>query len=124
MKRYHDQFPAAPQALVSGISAACQIPSIVDARVGRDGSIYLKIFENPDFEVSKEQLDDIAFFCDALPEEVTIERSLDEREPALVVVSGSSFDFSPQFYVTGMPGLEDSEEGIEAHAALALARRD
>ncbi len=123
MSRNLSSYAHAPTALVSGIAAACEIPSIVEARVGRDGSIYLKVFENGDFAVSRTHLDDIAFFCDALPEDVTIEHSLDEREPATVVVATSSFDFSPQYYVKGMPGTEDSEEGIQALVALALARR-
>lgn len=126
--RYHDNFAPAPVALISGIAATCKIPSIVAARVGLDGSIYLDIFENDDFTLTTDHVEDLADFCGVELDEVDSE---DGPGPGIitVVVSSSGFDFGPQYgrkpvlMLTGMPGLEDSEEGIEASVALALSRR-
>lgn len=131
MKRYHDDFPDAPQALVSGISAACAIPTIIGARVGRDGSIFLDVFQDENFSLDLGHLSDIAEFCQVEPEELRIENGPD-IDSVTVSVCSSGFDFSAQFEDEGvcsggschivLPGTEDSEESVEAHAST-LNRR-
>jgi hypothetical protein len=128
-KRYHDGFPQAPQALVSGLSASCLIPSIVGARVGRDGSAYLDIFQNDDFQVDLSHLNDIAEFFQVEEDEVQIENG-PTADTVTVTVCSSGFDFSAQFkerdenlacdiaaLCKALEGSEDSEESIEAHAS-------
>ncbi len=121
-KRYHDHFPEAPQALVSGISGACNIASIVGARVGKDGSIYLDIYQG-DFKLNPFHLLDIAEFFEIEPEDVEFE-SGPHSDTVTVTVCHSNFDFSAQFREpVKLPGEEDSEESVEALAALAYSRR-
>ena len=133
MMRYHDRFPAAPQALVSGIAAACQIPSIVGARVGKDGSVFLDVFQNDDFHLDLNHLVDIADFFEVAHEEVRIENG-PRPETVTVTVCSTDYDFSEQFRGFTPPsgpadpsparfsGEEDSEESVEAHVALTRAR--
>jgi hypothetical protein len=127
-KRYHDDFPAAPQALVAGVAAACGIPSIVGARVGKDdGSVYFDIFENDDFQVDLRKVNSIADFFDAPAEDVFIEPGPSD-ETITVSIASTSYDFSEQYRDhdkkrTQLPGEEDSEESIAAHVQLAESRR-
>ena len=126
MKRYHDDFPAAPQALVAGLAGTCSLPSIIGARVGKDGSIYLDIYQG-DFKLNPFHLLDIAEFCETEVEDIEFE-SGPRPDTVTVSVCNSSFDFSEQFRdfdkaKAKLPGEEDSEESVEALAALALARR-
>ena len=124
-KRYYDNFPAAPTALVSGIAAACQIPSIVAARVGRDGSAYLDIYQNGNFSVTLRTLADIAEFFEVEEEWVEVE-SGPSPNVVTVIVAASGFDFRAQFADedrSPLPGEEDSGESVEAHASLAFSRR-
>lgn len=121
MKRYHDRFPAAPQALVSGISAACEIPTIVGARVGKDGSVFLDIFQNDDFHVDLVHLTNIADFFRVPLDDVRIENG-PTHETITVTVCSTDYNFSEQFREPKLPGEEDSEESIEAHAALSRTR--
>jgi len=124
MKRYHDHFPAAPQALLAGLAGACVIPSIFGARVGRDGSVFLDIYQG-DFHISPFHLLDIAEFFDVDPDEIRIDEG-PRPDTITVSICSSNFDFSEQyrgFEKAKLPGDEDSEESVEALAALALARR-
>ena len=124
MKRYHDSFPEAPLALVSGISGACNIASIVGARVGKDGSVYLDIYQG-DFKLNPFHLLDIAEFFEVEPEDIEFE-SGPSPDTITVNVCHSNFDFSAQFRDLErpkLPGEEDSEESVEALAALAYSRR-
>jgi hypothetical protein len=125
-KRYHDGFPAAPQVLVSGIAATCSIPSIIGARVGRDGSAYLDIFQDEDFKVDLGHLNDIAAFFEVEEDQVQVENG-PSLETVTVTVCSSGFDFSAQFaefdaaqfaeFDAALIGAEDSEESVEAHAS-------
>jgi hypothetical protein len=120
--RYHDSFPAAPQALVSGLAAACQIPVIVGARVGKgDGSVYLDVIQDDDFHVDLRVLSDIAEFFEVEEEEVRVENG-PRADTITVTVCSSNFDFSACFRKP-LPGEEDSEESVEASVALSAARR-
>ena len=122
---YYHKFPSAPVALISGISAACRIPTIVDARVGRDGSVYLDILETEDFAVGFEELYWLADFCGVTMAEIHVEPSTYEGDRVLsVTVEASLFDFTLLFPPPGLPGEEDSEEWMEALAALAASRRE
>jgi hypothetical protein len=125
MKRYHDEFPDAPQALLAGIAGACSIPSIFGARVGQDGSVYLDIFQG-DYHINPNHLIDLAEFFEVDVEEIQIDAG-PRSDTITVSVCFSNFDFSAQFREqekhSNLPGVEDSEESVEALAALALARR-
>jgi len=124
-KRYHDDFPAAPTALVAGLAGACGIPSIVAARVGKDGSVYLDIYQGQ-FKLNPNHLLDIADFFDIEIEDVEFE-SGPAADTVTVTVCHSNFDFSLQFLERDrlkqvLPGEEDSEESWEANADLATSR--
>jgi hypothetical protein len=123
-KRYHDDFPAAPTSLIAGIAAACVIPTIIAARVGKDGSVYLDIFENDDYQLDLDSLNEIADFFEVEGDEVFVEPG-PESDTITVSVSSSCYDFSAQFIERSapLPGEEDSEESVEASVSLALSRR-
>lgn len=131
MKRYHDDFPAAPAALISGIAACCVIPSIIGARVGTsDGSIFLDVYQDDNFHLTVEHLNDLAEFCCVDVSEVEIENGPDV-DSVTVTVTATGFDFSdladdlgpcPVTCEGHLSGSEDSEESVEAHAST-LNRR-
>lgn len=122
MKRYHDDFPSAPVAMISGISGACLIPSIVGARVGRDGSAYLDIYVDDNFAIDIDRLHDIANFFQVPDDEVQVEPG-PSPETVTVTVCSSGFDFSAQFERRlPLPGEGDSEESVEAHASTVNRR--
>ena len=126
MKRYHDDFPAAPAALISGIAACCVIPSIIGARVGTsDGSIFLDVYQDDNFHLTVEHLNDLAEFCCVDVSEVEIENGPDV-DSVTVTVTATGFDFSDLAEGEScpggccpidLPGSEDSEESVEAHAS-------
>jgi len=134
---YYHKFPSAPVAIVSGISAVCRIPSIIDARVGRDNSIFLDVVENEYFVVGHEHLYWLAHFCGVTMDHVHVESggTFEGAKVLSLSVDTSVFDCSPLFPPRGyvdddggfralLPGEEDSEEGMDAIAALAASRRE
>jgi hypothetical protein len=131
---YYHSFPQAPCELVSGISAACCIPSIVGAYVGREySSIFLDVFQNQDFRLKVRHLYDIADLCGVTLDELEVGPGIDDDHLSITVET-SCFDFGYLFQdtrfhrpeddyehfevgcvKTKLPGTEDSEESIEAH---------
>ena len=127
-KPYYTEYPDAPAALISGISAACQIPTIVGAHVGTDQSIFLEIFQNDDFRFHAGHLDDLAEFCLAELEDVFVEPGPD-ADTLTVTINNSCFDFSEQFkgtrwerHTLNLPGDEDSDESFQAFEANTKSR--
>jgi hypothetical protein len=139
MTRYYRSFPPAPVAIVSGVSFAALIPTIVDARVCRDSSVILEVFQSDDFRLNVDRLNAIAEFFDSDPADVFVESVDGEAEMLVVSVLDTAFDFSAQF--VGRPekgasdrsavaesqdsftpsvgdGTEDSDEPWEASEAL------
>lgn len=91
---YYHSFPQAPTELVSGISAAAGIPSIVGAYVGTwDDSLYLDIFQCEDFRLKASHLELIAEVCGVTLEEMEIGPGIDDDHMS-VTLETTMFDFS------------------------------
>jgi len=91
---YYHSFPHAPTELVSGISAAAQIPSIVGAYVGTwDDSLYLDIFQCEDFRLKASHLEIIAEVCGVSLEEMVVGPGIDDDHMS-VTLETTCFDFS------------------------------
>jgi len=91
---YYSNFPAAPTAVVSGISATCIMPTIVDARCGRDNSLFLTIHQSEEYRLNAALLNDIASFCGVEPEDVDVLPDEDDAELLAICICGTHFDFS------------------------------
>jgi hypothetical protein len=86
--------------------------------------VYLDIFENDDYQLDLDSLNEIADFFEVEGDEVFVEPG-PESDTITVSVSSSCYDFSAQFIERSapLPGEEDSEESVEASVSLALSRR-
>ncbi len=146
---YYHSFPKAPIELVSGIAAGAGIPSIVGCYVGIDNSVYLDIYVSDKFRIRSQHLTDIAEVCGVTLDELEISPGIDENHVSVSVVI-SCYDFSHLFRGTHfatpetveyvydidhgvcslpgcldyVPGVEDSEEMMEATEAIINLQRN
>ncbi len=91
---YYHSFPPAPTALVSGISAAAGIPTIIGAYVGREyNSIFLDVFQSADFRIKAQHLADIADLCGVTLDGVEVGPGIDDDHVSITLET-SCFDFS------------------------------
>ena len=120
---YYSNFPAAPCSVVSGISAVCVIPSIVDARVGKDGSLFLDVYQDVNWRLTAQVLEDLADFCEVDPSDIEVGPHEDKILTS-VVVTGSAFDFTEQYAQQGS-AVDDLISNLEAfQVKLRQAIRD
>lgn len=94
---YYSNFPAAPTALVSGISVACGIPTISEARVGRDNSLFLTIFQDENWRLNAGILNEVAAFCEVEPGEIDILPDEDDEDVLALCICSTGFDFSAEW---------------------------
>lgn len=114
---YYHSFPQAPCELVSGISGACGIPTIVGAYVGRDNSIFLDVYQNQDFRIKAQHLNDIAESCGVTLEELEVSSGIDDDHLSISLET-SCFDFSELFRKTRFHRPEDDYEHFEYGVSL------
>lgn len=96
MARYYENFPQAPVAVISGLSAICRIPTLVDARACRDDSLILEVLVTEDFLLSGEHLDAVMDFCEVKPDDVFFEPT-DRKDVVVIVLLNTKFDFKAMY---------------------------
>jgi hypothetical protein len=110
---YYHSFPQAPCELISGISGACGIPTIVGAYVGREyNSIFLDVFQNQDFRIKASHLYDIADACGVTLDELEVSSGIDDDHLSITLET-SCFDFAYLFPGTRSHRPEDGYESFE-----------
>lgn len=120
----HRSLPLAPIAIVSGISAVAGIPTIVDARVGRDGLLVLEVLLTEEFPIDLEAVDRVAEYCETTADNVYLTLGPDGDETVIILtINDTAFDFDylqPPRRVPANTG--DSDEIWEAAEALRKGR--
>lgn len=93
---YYSKFPQAPVTFISALSAALDLPTIVDARVGReDNAVFLDVFQDEDNRVTAQDLADIGLFCGVTSDEVFVEPI--DKDHLSITVATTCYDFSAQW---------------------------
>lgn len=92
---HYSNFPVAPTSVVSGLSAVCAIPSIVDARVGADGTLYLDVYQDEAWQLTSDHVRAIAEFCETDAADVVVGQ---HETPGLVwvAIARTPWDFALQ----------------------------
>lgn len=120
---YYQTLPQAPVALVSGISAVLGLPTITDARAGKNGQVFLEVLALSDEPMSTEQLVALAEYCEVDIDDICWSKVEIGKETVFVLsISGTTFDFDYMFPESTPVNTGDSEESWQASEALAAGR--